>query len=286
MQDFRSFLIMPGNNPGMLIKSRAYTADAMIFDLEDAVAPPEKDAARDLVAETMKAIDFGEKPIMVRINPLDVCGKEDLARIIPCRPVAIFLPKVESAAMVQEAIAEIEKYEAKGQEPTRLFTIIESAKGMRNIFEIAESSPRMAGLAYGAEDYTASIGAVRTRESKEIFYGRSQIVVAARAAGIQSLDTVFVDIEDGEGLTEDANFSMEMGFTGKVCINPRQINLVNKVFSPTPELIRWAKRVVAAFEEAKENKSGVINLDGKMVDLPIVLQAEKIMKQAEQFNLI
>ncbi len=286
MKVFRSFLIMPGNNPGMLVKSRYYKADAIIFDLEDAVAPMEKDAARNLVAETLKAIDFYDKTIMVRINPVDVCGFADLQAVIPSKPKAIFVPKVETPEQVLEVAEEMAKYETEETGEIPIFAIIETAKGMRNVHSIANASPRVAGLCLGAEDYTADLGAVRTRENKEIFYARSKMVIAARAAGIQVMDTPFVDIEDKVGLEEDATYAREMGMSGKVCINPRQVATVNTVFSPTPKLIKWAQRIIAVFEEAQRNNSGVITLDGKMVDLPIVIQAEKIIEQAKAYNLL
>ncbi len=286
MKVFRSFLFMPGNNPGMLVKSRHYKADAIIFDLEDAVAPTEKDAARIMVAETLKAIDFGDKTIIVRINPVSICGLLDLAAVMPSKPKAILVPKVESAEQVLEISRELDKYEAEGDEPCRIFTIIESAKGLKNVEEIAESCPRMEGMCLGAEDFTADMGAIRTRGSREILFARSKIIASAKAAGIQVFDTPFVDIEDKAGLIDDSTYARELGMTGKACINPRQAGPVNEVFSPSPKLIRWASRVVDAFEDAQKNNLGVINLDGKMLDLPIVIQAEKIMEQAKTYDLI
>ncbi len=286
MQEFRSLLIMPGNNPGMLIKSRAYKADAVIFDIEDAVAPMEKDAARALIKQTLKEIDFGTKPIMVRINPMSVCGKEDLEAVIPEKPVAIVAPKIESAQDVLDIVAEIEKYEPKDvKEPIGILAIIESAKGMRNVYEIAESHERMAGLIFGAEDYTASIGAIRTKSGEEIYTGRSTVVVAARTAGIQSHDTPFVAVDDFEGLAQDTELSKQLGFTGKNAINPRQVDTINKVFSPTPEQLKWAQRIEDAFQEGLEKNLGVINVDGKMVDIPIVIQARKMLEQAKLYDL-
>ncbi len=284
MREFRSFLIMPGNNPGMLIKSRSYTADAVVFDLEDAVAPTEKDTARILVKETLRSFDFGGKSIMVRINDLGVCAKEDLAAVIPEKIVAVVAPKVNCADDVKKLEAMIDEYEVPGHE-TGIFAIIETAIGLCNVNEIAKASKRLKGILLGAEDLTVSIGAVRTKESHEIYTARTNVVIAARANEIQAIDTPFVDIEDAAGLKADCELGKQLGFTGKLCINPRQNKIVNSAFAPSPSELRWASRVVTAFEDAKKSNLGVVNVDGKMVDLPVVLRAERMLEQAKAFKL-
>ncbi|MBP2665619.1 MAG: Citryl-CoA lyase [Firmicutes bacterium] len=285
MDVFRSCLAVPGNNPAMLLKSSSLGADVSMLDLEDGVAPTEKDAARLLLKHTLKTLDFSPSKVFVRINSLDTLGKEDLKAIVPCSPYAIIIPKVETAEQIAQVVEIVERYEPKDKPQIRFMPVIETARGLANVFSVADSSKRIVAISLGGEDFLASIGSKRSRERKELFFARSMMVTAAAAAGIIAIDTPVIDVDDQQGLVEDATFSAEMGFTGKICINPRQVGTVNRIFSPSATEIKWAKRIIKAMREHEENNSGVFSLDGKMVDLPIALQAEKIMYLVRNYGL-
>ena len=284
MEAFRSCLIMPGNNPAMLLKSGSFGADVIIFDLEDAVAPSEKDAARLLVKHHLLNIDYCPNKVFVRINPLDSFGKEDIKEIVPCAPSGLIIPKAETAGHINAVAELVAKYERKDKPAIRFMPIIESARGVANIFSVTDSDNRIVAMSLGGEDLLASLGAKRSRERKEIFFARSMMVTAAAAAGVIAIDTPFIDVDDEQGLIEDTTVSKELGFSGKICINPRQVGKVNAIFSPSESEIKWAKKIIKAMKESEKNNSGVFAIDGKMVDLPIVLQAEKIISLAQYFG--
>ncbi len=276
----RTMLFLPGNNPGMIQVGGVFDADAVILDLEDAVSPLEKDAARLLVARALKTIDYGKSEKFVRINPLSSGGEADIRAIIPCCPDGLMLPKVENAQELLQEIALIEKTEAAGQSPVKIIPLIETPLGLAKVAEIAFAHPRIAALALGAEDYTAALGAVRTASGGEILTARSLVANAAAAAGIDSIDTPFTDAQDEDGLLADTLTAKNMGFKGKLAINPRQVDIIHQAFAPTDKEINWAQRVVYALEEAKKQGLGVVAVDGKMVDAPVVLRAERILSLA------
>lgn len=276
----RTLLFIPGNNPAMLFNSTIFGADSIILDLEDAVAPGEKDAARMLVKSFMKNLDYDGVETIVRINSLQTSyWFKDLEDIIPLRPYAILLPKTQSKQDVYQldsALNEIEKrYGFMGE--TKIIPLLESALGIELAYEIAGASKRVETLFLGAEDLTADLGAKRSKKGLEILFSRSRIVIAARAAGITAIDTPFTDANDDEGLVEDAVLARELGFSGKAVISPRHIDQVNKVFSPSPREIEYAQRVIAAIESAEKEGKGVISLDGKMIDAPIVARARQVL---------
>ena len=281
----RSMLFLPGNTPNIIVNGDALGADNVILDLEDAVSPDQKDAARILVRNAIKAIGFDNVELTVRINSLDTpYWKDDLEEIVPLSPDLIMPTKVNSAADVltlDAAIAGIEKKCGLDVGTVKLIPLIETAQGLENAASIAAACPRVAAIFLGAEDLTADLRCPRTKEGTEIFYARSRMVSAARAAGVDVYDTPFTDVNDDEGIVRDAQFARSMGFTGKACISPRHVRAVNEAFSPTQKEIDYAYEVLEAIRQAKEQGRGAISLHGKMIDKPIVLRAEQTIAMAE-----
>lgn len=285
----RSLLFLPGNTPNMLINGSCLGADAVIFDLEDAVSPAEKDAARILVRNTMTYMDFRGCERVVRINGIDTpYWKEDLDEILPCRPDLILLPKTGSAADIQEAdayITETEKRLGLAAGAVGLVALIETALGVENAFAIASASPRVAALFLGAEDLTADLRCKRTKEGREIEYARTRLVTAARAAGVDVYDTPFTDVNDDEGIETDAALAKALGFTGKASISPRHVETINRVFSPSQAEIDYAYEVMETIRLAKEQGKGAVALRGKMIDAPIVERARQTIAMAREMGL-
>ena len=285
----RSMLFLPGNNPNMLINGNCLGADAVIFDLEDAVAPAEKDAARILVRNTMRYMDFAGCGRIVRINSIDTpYWRKDLDQILPYKPDLILLPKSGSAADVLAADEYMTELEEKlGFQPNTvgLMPLIETAMGVENSFAIATATKRIKALFLGAEDLTADLRCKRTKEGREIEYARTRLVVAARAAGIDVFDTPFTDVNDDEGIVVDAELAKALGFSGKASISPRHVEVINRVFSPTMAEIDYAYEVIEAIRIAKEQGKGAIALRGKMIDAPIVARAERTISMAVEMGL-
>ena len=281
----RSMLFLPGNTPNIIVNGDALGADNVILDLEDAVAPDQKDAARILVRSAIKAIGFKNVELTVRINSLDTpYWRDDLEEIVPLAPDLIMPTKVNGADDVltlDAAISEIEAKSGLANGTVKLIPLIETAKGLENAAAIAAACPRVAAIFLGAEDLTADLRCPRTKEGTEIFYARCRMVSAARAAGIDVYDTPFTDVNDDEGIVKDAQFARSMGFTGKACISPRHVRAVNEAFSPTQKEINYAYEVLEAIRQAKEQGRGAISLHGKMIDKPIVTRAEQTIAMAE-----
>lgn len=285
----RSMLFLPGNNPNMLINGNCLGADAVIFDLEDAVSPSEKDAARILVRNTMRYMDFRGCEIIVRINSIDTpYWKQDIDQILPQQPSLILLPKTGSAADILEADAYISQAEEKLGMPLNtvgLMPLIETAMGVENAFQIASATKRVKALFLGAEDLTADLQCKRTKEGREIEYARTRLVVAARAAGVDVYDTPFTDVNDDEGIVADAALAKALGFSGKAAISPRHVDVINSAFSPTEKEIDYAYEVMEAIELAKRQGKGAIALHGKMIDAPIVARAQRTIDMAKALGL-
>jgi len=285
----RSMLFLPGNNPNMLINGNCLGADSVIFDLEDAVSPAEKDAARVLVRNTMRYMDFRGCEIIVRINSIDTpYWKHDLEQILPYKPGLILLPKTGTAQDILEADAYMTQLEEKlgfEKNTVGLMALIETALGVENAFAIASASPRVKALFLGAEDLTADLRCKRTKEGQEIFYARTRLVVAARAAGVEVYDTPFTDVNDDEGIYVDAQKAKALGFTGKASISPRHVDTINAVFSPTQADVNYAYEVMDAIALAKELGKGAIALHGKMIDAPIVARAQQTIAMAELLGM-
>ncbi len=284
----RSLLFLPGNSPGMLVNGTVLPADALILDLEDAVAPDQKDAARDLVKQALTHLDYGDNKIVIRINALDTdFWERDLEALVPLKPFAIMPPKVDGAPLVHrvsEKIAAIEKAHDLPEGSTKLIPLLETARGVAEAVAIADSDPRVIALFLGAEDYTADLGAERTKEGEEIFFARSQIVLAAKAAGILALDTPFTDARDDAGLKKDALKAKSLGFTGKASISPHHLEGIHEVFSPTDEDIHYAFEVLAAIAQGQKEGKGAVSLRGKMIDKPIVMRAERTLGMARDLG--
>ena len=285
----RSMLFLPGNNPNMLINGNCLGSDAVIFDLEDAVAPDQKDAARILVRNTMKYMDFRGCEIIVRINSIDTpYWQEDIAQILPYQPGLILLPKTCKASDVLEADAYMTQLEESlGMEKNTvgLMPLIETALGVENAFAIASACSRVKALFLGAEDLTADLQCKRTKQGREIEYARTRLVVAARAAGVDVYDTPFTDVNDDEGIVADATLAKSLGFTGKASISPRHVEVINSVFSPTQKDVDYAYEVMEVIELAKQQGKGAISLHGKMIDAPIVNRAKQTIAMAQALGM-
>ena len=277
-------MFVPGNSPAMLQNAGVLGADSIVFDLEDAVAPREKDAARFLVGGALRTVDYGSCEKIVRINPIDVSAEKDIAAIVPCRPDALLVPKVNCAEDIHQVVKWIEASEAPGQKEVKIVALIETPLGISNCYSIAKAHPRIVAMALGAEDYTAYLGTQRS-DGPEIYMARTMIVNAAAAAGIQSVDTPFTDVLDDEGLVKDIAFAKKLGFKGKIVINPRHVDAVHQGFSPSAAEIEWAHRVVAVIKLAEDQGTGAISLDGKMIDKPIVERAERLLQLAKVLGL-
>lgn len=283
----RSRLYLPGDQPKLFINAAIHNPDGIILDLEDSVSPKSKDSARLIVRNALRAVDFMNAERMVRINQLPL-GLKDLEAIVPQKADLILLPKIETAEqirVVESKIGEIQNKENISGE-IFLMPIIESALGIINAFSIASSSKKIVALAIGLEDYTADIGTKRTDEGKESFFARSMIVNAAKAVGIQAIDTVFSDVSDMEGLKASVLEAKSLGFNGKGCIHPRQISIVHEGFAPTSDEIIKAKKIVNAFEYAEKMGLGVVSLGSKMIDPPVVKRALHTIDLALKEGLI
>ena len=275
----RSRLYLPGNEPKFFLNAGLHQPDGIILDLEDSVAHSEKDAAQLLVRNALRSVDFYGSERMVRINQLPR-GFDDLKFIVPHNVQVILIPKCESPKQVIDTEAEIDRIKKKNNISNEIYLmpIIESALGILKAYEIATASKNICALTIGLEDYTADIGTQRTLEGRESFFARSMIVNAAKAAGVQAIDTVFSDVGDMEGLRASVLDAKSLGFEGKGCIHPRQIPVVHEVFAPTSDEIDKAIKIVAAFEEAKVKGIGVVSLGSKMVDAPVVKKAIRILE--------
>ena len=282
-------MFVPGNNPGMMADAHIYGPDSIMLDLEDSVTLAEKDAARLLVYHALQSVDYGNTEMVVRINPLNTpFGRKDIEAVVRAGVQVIRMPKTETADEVREVEAEIERVEERlgclGR--TQIMAAIESALGVVNAYDIATASKRMMGIALGAEDYCANLKTQRSQTGDELRLARETIVVAARAAGIDALDTVYSNLNDMEAFRAEVEFIKTLGFDGKSIINPRQIEVVNEVFAPKEKDIQKARTILAAIREAEARGSGVVAVNGKMVDRPVVIRAQRTIELAKASGLI
>jgi len=280
----RSLLYIPGNNPGMLQNCSIYGSDGVLLDLEDSISISEKDAARKLVKHALLSLDFGTVEKVVRINGRDTPFFEaDLAEIVPAAPDAVRLPKVDSAEDVIETDRIISRIEAEhGLAPgsVGIQAMLETARAIVNVNSIAAASPRLVGLTLGGQDLAADLGIKATKLGLELLFARSAVVIAAKAFGLQAFDTVYTDVADLEGLAEAAAISVSLGFSGKAAIHPSQISVIHAAFTPEEKEVAKAAKIVAAAKEAEARGLGVIAVDGRMVDAPVVAQAARILELA------
>lgn len=285
----RTMLFIPGNNPNMIQNAGILGADSIILDLEDSVSIEEKDAARDLVHNALKYVDFYDCEIVVRINsPSSLFGMEDIQVITKAKPHALMIPMATSEDMeeVCKLVGEIERKEGILENTIKLIPIAETAYSIENISDIISASNRTIAVLLGAEDLTADLEVTRTKEGQEIFYARSRIAHICKTYKIDAIDTPFADVNDLEGLRKDTIRGKSLGMTAKAAINPRQIDVINEVFTPTMEEIEYAQNVIKAMEEAKREGKGVFSYQGKMVDAPIIHRAETILKKAKAAGVI
>jgi citrate lyase subunit beta/citryl-CoA lyase len=283
----RSRLYLPGNEPKYFVNAGLHGPDTVILDLEDSVHYAEKDAARLLVRNALRAVDFGAAERMVRINQLPL-GLTDLEEIVPQSPDLILIPKVETAAQVVDvdaAITSIAK-QAGVTRPIWLMPILESALGIENAFAIATASDRIAAITIGLEDYTADLGVAKTADGSESLYARQRMVNAAHAARVQAIDSVYGDVADTEGLLHWGEASRAMGFEGMGCIHPVQIEIIHRAFAPAPNELEKALQIVAAYEDAQARGLGVVSLGSKMIDAPVVQRAVKLVARARKMGII
>jgi citrate lyase subunit beta/citryl-CoA lyase len=286
----RSLLYVPGNMPSMLQNIPIFAADAVIIDLEDAVPLSEKDAARRLVRRFLETYRDRRQEVLVRINALDTeWGYHDLREVLPAMPDGIRLPKADTPETVERLDTFLTEHEeALGVEigRFRILPSIESALGVINCIQIANSSQRILGLAFGAEDYTASMEIERTKSGEELFNARSRVVWAAKAAGVQAIDSIFSDVKDMDAFRREVELVKGLGFTGKSLVNPRQIEVLHEVFAPKGAEIEYAQQVIEAIQRAREMGTGVISLGGKMVDAPVVKRAFRVLRTAHAMGLV
>ncbi len=283
----RSRLYLPGNEPKYFINAGLHGPDAIILDLEDSVHHAEKDAARLLVRNALRAVDFGAAERMVRINQLPM-GLADLEEIVPQSPDLILVPKVETAAQISDIVGAMESI-AQRAGLTRLIwlmPILESALGIENAFAIATASERIAAITIGLEDYTADLGVAKTAGGNESLYARQRVVNVAHAARVQAIDSVYGDASDIEGLLHWGEASRAMGFEGMGCIHPVQVEIIHRAFAPAPNELEKALAIVAAFEEAQVRGLGVVSLGSKMIDAPVVQRAVKLVARARKMGLV
>jgi citrate lyase subunit beta / citryl-CoA lyase len=286
----RTMMFIPGNNPGMIKDAYIYNCDSLMFDLEDSVSVTEKDAARSLVFHALTTIDYGDKELVVRINdPQIPTGLADLEAMIRARAQVIRLPKTETAHDVEfcdREITRIEKDIGLTEGTTHMMAAIESAEGVLNARDIAKASTRLIGIALGAEDYVTDLKTNRSADGMELLFARCMILQAARAAGIAALDTVYSDVNNEEGFMSEVKLIKQLGFDGKSIINPRQIKPVIDIYTPTQKEIDKSLAIMTAIDEAHKKGSGVIALNGKMIDKPIVMRAERILKLARAAKVL
>lgn len=275
---------MPGDDLRKITKATQLPADAIVMDLEDGVALSRKEAARRVILDALADLDFGHRARLIRINPTtSALAQADLRATVEGRPDGYVIPKVESADDVQVVARFLDDVEMVNGWPIgaiRLSAIVETALGVMNLREIASASDRLDALMFGGEDLAGETGAIRTRTGWEILYARSAVVIAAAAYGLQAIDTVFVDLADVAGLAEECEFVRGLGFSGKMAIHPRQVEVINRAFSPTEAEVAAARRLIHAFNAHQSEDVGVFELDGKMVDMPMVRAAMRVLERA------
>ena len=293
MADFklrRSLLYVPGNMPSMLQNVPLFQCDAVQIDLEDAVPLAEKDAARILVRRFLDTYKVRNKEVLVRINGLDTkWALDDLKTVLPGIPDGIRLPKADSPDVVERLDTLLTEYEEELGLELGFFKIlpsIETAMGVINAVFTARASKRLIGLAFGAEDYTATMEIERTKTGEELFNARMNVLWAAKAAGIQALDSIFADVNDMDALRRETELIKKLGFTGKSLVNPRQIDVVHEVFAPKQAEVDYALQVMDAIKRAREMGTGVISLKGKMIDRPVVVRAARVLSTARAHGMV
>ena len=285
MHSRRALLYMPGDDRRKIEKATTLGVDCVCMDMEDGVAIMQKTEARAVIAQAMKELDFGKSECCIRINSVGSgFEKFDLAAAVATNPDAIVVPKVETAQQVKAISEYIEIYEVSSRRPVggiRMLVGVETARGILNLREIAAADKRLEAIIFGAEDYAASIGATRTKEGTEVLYARSAVVTACAANDLQAIDMVYIDFRDLEGLRLEAGQGARLGFSGKQIIHPNQVAPVQEAFTPSAEAIEYAQRVIDAFTASQKEGKGAFALDGKMIDMPLLKNAQKVLERAK-----
>lgn len=281
----RSMMFLPANNPSMIMDAHIYGPDSIMIDLEDATSVNQKDAARFLVHHALKTIDYGNTETVVRINGLDTpFGHDDVRAVVSAGVDVVRLPKTDTPdeiLAVDKLITEVEKECGREVGSTLLMAAIESATGILNVKDIALASPRMMGIALGAEDYVTNLKTSRSKHGMELYYAREAILLSARNAGIYCFDTAYADVNNIEGFKEEVKFIKDLGFDGKSCVHPKQIAIVHEIYTPSQKEIEKSIRIIKGAKEAERKGSGVIAVDGKMVDGPIIVRAYRVLELAK-----
>jgi citrate lyase beta subunit len=283
MHSRRALLYMPGDDWKKITKALTLGVDSICMDMEDGVAGNKKAEARETIVKALRELDFGESEKLARINAVGSgLEKEDIEAVLPYQPDGIVMPKIEAAAQIQWAHEIIEAAELKHGwkvNSIRVLIGVETAKGVLNLKEIV-SHPRLDAVIFGGEDYAASIGAIRTPEAIELLYAREAVVTACAAYDLQAIDIVTIDFKDLEVVKAEAEFGAQLGYSGKQIIHPAQVGPVQSAFTPNDEAIAHAKRIVESFEAAQKSGAGAYALDGKMIDMPLVKNAQKVLERA------
>lgn len=278
----RSILFVPGNKEKMVIKSLGAGADAVMWDVEDGVPLSEKDEARRVIAKSLNELPLGNIPVYVRINALSSnMLRADLEAVVHSNLYAVALAKTESeadVARIDEVLAELESRDGIEKGKIKIHCILETCLGVLDAYKIAKSSLRVEGVSFGAEDFTLDLGTSRSREGSELAHARGNVVLAAGAAKVAAIDTVYSDLSDEEGFVNECRLGRQLGFRGKFAIHPKQVETINREFSPSEKELEFAEKVVEAFTKAQEANIGVITVDGKMVDPPVVEKAKQLLK--------
>jgi citrate lyase beta subunit len=281
----RSLLFMPGDSMRKIEKSLSLDVDTVIMDLEDGVALNRKSEARQTVASALQTLDFGPRERIVRVNALETgLVQDEISATAPGRPDAYLAPKVEDASdlhALDRMLSQAEETNGLPRNRFRLLAMIETALGVMNLRAICRATPRLDALVFGAEDLAASTGAIRTHAGWEIFYARSAVVTAAGAYGLQAVDCVYVNFSDAEGFSADCSFARQLGYVGKTLIHPSQIDAANRIFAPSAQEVEWAQRLIAAFEAHQNSGAGAFSFEGKMVDMPILRSAQRVLERAK-----
>ena len=284
MHSRRALLYMPGNDRRKIEKATTLGIDSICMDMEDGVAANKKTEARAVIAQAMKELDFGTSERCIRINSIGSgLEKRDLAAALATNPDSIVVPKIETAEQVKWVSDHMETYELSSKlniGSIRLLIGVETAKGIMNLKEIAEADKRLEAIIFGGEDFAASVGAVRTKDATELLYARQAVVTVCAANILQAIDIVFIDFKDSEGLRVEAEQGAGFGFSGKQVIHPNQVSVVQEAFTPSDSAIEYAKRIVESFESSQKEGKGAYALDGKMIDMPLLKNAQKVLDRA------
>jgi citrate lyase subunit beta-like protein len=284
MHSRRALLYMPGDDRRKIEKSTTLGVDCICMDMEDGTALSKKAEARQVIAQAMKELNFGDSERCIRINSIGSgFEKDDLTSALAAQPDSIVVPKIETAEQVKWVSEGIESYELSNKLKLgriRLLIGVETAKGILNLREIASADKRLEAIIFGAEDFAASIGAVRTKEATEVLYARSAVVTACAANDLQAIDMVYIDFKDMEGLRAEAEQGAGFGFSGKQVIHPNQVQVTQEAFTPSDQAIEYARRVVESFESSQKEGKGAYALDGKMIDMPLLKNAQKVLDRA------